>query len=572
MSNNASLNHPKDQNFALTLLYLIATGIGFGVLMALVTNAFVIGVGKISQIREASDWMQISVLGAELSLTPLFSMLIAAGLILVIRRIFVIGRWHGPADSIYAAHRTDNELDARAGFGSTIAAFISASGGASVGQYGPLVHFGATVGSFIRQLTHGRLSTDIFIGCGVASAIAAGFNAPIAGVVFAHEAILRHFSFKSVAPIAVASITSAGVSKWIFGDSHTFSGLPNINLVEVLPFALITGPMFGIVAAVYMTGLRSGTQMATKTSLNPTKMLLVAALIIGSVGMFLPQVLGLGTSVVLDILSVKFGLALLLTIMVAKAVLTAISLSLGFYGGIFSPAIFVGAAAGASLQKILAASGIYVTAPVMVVCGMAAVASAVIGAPISGVLIILEMTMSYEYALAAMLSVVTATLVSHHLYGHSFFDRQLLDRGIDISQGRSHLEMMEIPISELVTDQYVTASRNDTKYQLINRMVEANASESYLIDNNIFIGKITLHKLLEISEKSQISKATEENPISIKHDASLMQAIEIASEFVGESIPVINREKGTLVGVVTEGDIFQRYLNTQSQITDLEKS
>ena len=103
-------------------------------------------------------------------------------------------------------------------------------------------------------------------------------------------------------------------------------------------------------------------------------------------------------------------------------------------------------------------------------------------------------------------------------------------------------------------------------------MVKANASESYLIDKNIFIGKITLHKLLEISEKSQISKAAEENPISIKHDASLMQAIEIASEFVGESIPVINREKGTLVGVVTEGDIFQRYLNTQSQITDLEKS
>ena len=102
-------------------------------------------------------------------------------------------RWHGPADSIYAAHRTDNELDVRAGFGSTIAAFISASGGAPVGQYGPLVHFGATMGSFLRQMTGGVLTTDVFIGCGVAGAIAAGFNAPIAGLVFAHEAILRHF-------------------------------------------------------------------------------------------------------------------------------------------------------------------------------------------------------------------------------------------------------------------------------------------------------------------------------------------------------------------------------------------
>ena len=82
-------------------------------------------------------------------------------------------------------HRTDNELDVKQGFASTLAAFISASGGASVGQYGPLVHFGATMGGFIRQITGSKITTDVFIGCGVAGAIAAGFNAPIAGVVFA---------------------------------------------------------------------------------------------------------------------------------------------------------------------------------------------------------------------------------------------------------------------------------------------------------------------------------------------------------------------------------------------------
>ena len=497
-------------------------------------------------------------------------MLLAACLILVVRRIFSISRWHGPADSIFAAHRTDNELDVKSGFGSTIAAFISASGGASVGQYGPLVHFGATVGSFVRQLTNGHLSTDVYIGCGVASAIAAGFNAPIAGVVFAHEAILRHFSFKSVTPIAVASITSAGFSKWFFGDNHAFSGLPGIDLVEVLPFALVAGPLFGMIAAAYMISLRSGGQIAAKVSLSPPKMLFLGAFIVGVVGMFLPQVLGLGTNVVLDILNLKFGLAMLLTILVAKAILTAICISLGFYGGIFSPAIFVGAAAGASLQKTLAITGIYVSSPVMVVCGMAAVASAVIGAPISGVLIILEMTMSYEYALAAMLSVVTATLVSHHLYGHSFFDRQLLDRGIDISQGRSHLEMMEIPISELVSSNYVAAYKKDTKEQLLTRMLAENTTESYLIDDGVFIGKITLNTLLKIPEQSSVLEATERNPNSIKHDASLMQAIEVASGFVGEAIPVVNREQGILIGVVTEGDIFERYLKTQRRIQDLE--
>ncbi len=82
---------------------------------------------------------------------------------------------------------------------------------------------------------------------------------------------------------------------------------------------------------------------------------------------------------------------------------------------------------------------------------MAAVASAVIGAPIAGVVIILEMTMNYEFALAAMISVVVCLMVSDALCGHSFFDRQLLDRGIDVSQGRGHIEMMESPVLDIVS-------------------------------------------------------------------------------------------------------------------------
>ena len=117
-------------------------------------------------LRETNPFGLVLVADKELSLAPLISLVMAALLILAVRRIFRISRWHGPADSIYAAHRTDNELDIRAGFGSTLAAFISASGGASVGQYGPLVHFGATMGSSIRRVTGGMLTTDVFIGCG----------------------------------------------------------------------------------------------------------------------------------------------------------------------------------------------------------------------------------------------------------------------------------------------------------------------------------------------------------------------------------------------------------------------
>ncbi|MEK9856257.1 MAG: chloride channel protein, partial [Rhodobiaceae bacterium] len=200
----------------------ILCGLGFGLVMSIVSNGFVIGVKSLTEWREAFSFGRLSLGGLDISLAPLLSLVIAACLILVVRRVFGISRWHGPADSIYAAHRTDNELDVKGGFGSTLAAFISASGGASVGQYGPLVHFGATMGSFLRQATGGFLTTDVFIGCGVAGAIAAGFNAPIAGVVFAHEAILRHFSMRAIAPIAVASVSAAWFSDRIFGSSRLF--------------------------------------------------------------------------------------------------------------------------------------------------------------------------------------------------------------------------------------------------------------------------------------------------------------------------------------------------------------
>ena len=122
-----------------------------------------------------------------------FFIILAAIAILFLRKIFGITKWNGPADSIYAAHQNTDELDIRTGVASTMAALVSAAGYASVGQYGPLVHFGATAGTAAKKLLNLRIGTDVVIGCGVAAAISSGFAAPIAGVIFAHEAILRHY-------------------------------------------------------------------------------------------------------------------------------------------------------------------------------------------------------------------------------------------------------------------------------------------------------------------------------------------------------------------------------------------
>ena len=561
------------------LLTGIVVGLLFGLVMSVVSNLFVIAVKAVTGLREGYVADLLTIGDSGLSLAPLVCLVITAVIVVWIRTSLGIGRWHGPADSIHAAHRTDNELDIRAGFGSTFAALVSAGGGASVGQYGPLVHFGATMGSALRQISRRFLTTDVFIGCGVAGAIAAGFNAPIAGMVFAHEAILRHFSLRAIAPIAVASISSSWFSDRFFGSAPLFDlAATQLDLMSVLPAALIAGPVFGLVAVSFMVAIRNSLRFAAGSGWSVLCLAMVAAVVTGTAGMFVPEALGLGSGPLAVILDGGYGTVFLAVLLVTKLCLTALCIGFGLFGGVFSPALFVGAAAGAMAGRLVAmvlgagvvGAGISVVLPI---CGMAAVASAVIGAPIAGVVIILEMTMNYQFALAAMISVVVCLMVSDALFGHSFFDRQLLDRGIDVSQGRGHIEMMESPVLDIVSQEFVQVETGSDIEAAIHLLARHNAAEGYILDDGgLFRGKVTLPALVEAGSKGKLSTLVQTDPISIKHDASLQQAIEIASGFVGESIPVIDRDSGKMHGIVTEADLFNLYLSLQSRIADLERS
>ena len=516
----------------------VIVGLVFGLIMSVTTNAFVEGVRALTAFRQSELIGRVTVGGFDLSLSPVIFLLVAAVLVICVRRFFGISRWHGPADSIFAAHRTDNELDVKAGFGSTFAAFISASGGASVGQYGPLVHFGATVGSALRSLKFSPLQTDVFIGCGVAAAIAAGFNAPIAGVVFAHEAILRHFSLRAIVPIVIASSSSVWFSHRLFSPETVFEAASTSAMIDqVMPYALLVGPLFGFVAVLFMLAIRMSARFAANSPLSPPQLILLAGLFTGLIGVFVPDVLGLGTEQVADMMEGRHEIAFLLVLLVLKILCTALCIGWGLFGGVFSPAIFVGAATGAAIGRIVAGMGIIGAGPVIAICGMAAVAASVIGAPITAVMIILEMTMNYEFALVAMMSIVTSVLVSNLIFGHSFFDRQLLDRGIDVSLGRGHIEMMETPVAVIVSHDFCKLEPKMSAADAIVDITNLKVTEAYIVgEDDRFQGKISLHDLLATAPTKPIKTLANASPISIKHDASLQQAIEIASKFVGETL------------------------------------
>ena len=551
----------------------LITGTGIGLSVSLVASLFVAGLHVLADQRHAMDghFPLLQIAGG--SLVPLIWLIGAAFLLWGVRRLFSIVRWHGPADSIFAAHRLDNEIDVRAGIGSTIAAFISMGGGASVGQYGPLVHFGATIGTYIRQAFGNKtIGTDVFIGCGVAAAIAAGFHAPIAGIVFAHEAVLRHFSFRALTPIAISSITSVWFATAIFGGEPLFA-LDTVatDLLPMVPILLASGLLFGVIAMLFMLALFKSAAIAAKTGFPPLVLALMAAVICGVVAIFVPEILGSGAVEINIIFDGGYALGFLFLLFALKLLATSLCIGFGLFGGVFSPAAMIGAAAGGFIGKFMAALGFATVPHLLPVAGFAAVTAAVVGAPISVVLVVFELTQSYEFAVAAMLAAVIATFFTSLVFGHSFFDEQLLRRGIDLSRGRGDLELQSQSISYVVSDDFVALGPDAKTKDAINMLVKAKASEGYCMDDDAkFIGKFALPELLSAPRQAALAQHLVTDPVVLNHDASVLQAMEVASNFVGETIPVIHHESGQIVGVVSEADIFDAYLATQSRVHDLE--
>ena len=549
---------------------LLLSGI-LGVIVSIIANYFVLVVKWFANLRtDSNDFFQFS----GLSFSSILWLFTAVFILYFIRKACNIDRWHGPADAVYASHRTDNELDLKRGVGSTFAALVSLSAGAPVGQYGPLVNFGASIASFLSQITRVKMiPPDVLMSCGVAAAISAGFNAPIGGIIFAHEAVLRHFSLSALLPIAIASTVSAAFGTWAFGGAPLFSlNLDAPDLLPLLPSLVLSGFVFGIVALIYMRMIFMFAAMPAKSGTGYLPLALIAALVTGAFGIFYPEVLGLGVDVIFSFINHDLSVKLILVLLGLKILLTTLCIGFGVFGGVFSPALFIGAATGQAMSNLLSQIYLFSPSAVLAVSGMAAVAACVVGAPLAVVMIILELTMSYDYAIAALISTMVAVMVTNSLYGHSFFDKQLELRGIDLSQGRGNLELMGKKVDSILTQDYLTVFPEEKIGPAIKKMSLNGNSEAYCLDGEgRFLGKCMLSNIVNTRRTAKIKDHLELNSTSIKSDASIMQAIEVASDFVGESIPVLSRVSGKLKGVVTEADIFQAYMSTQVKINDLER-
>ena len=337
-------------------------------------------------------------------------------------------RTHGPADTIVAI-KNDTDVDVRHGLLSSALTLVSVSAGSSAGLFGPIVHYGACIGSIFQRFFR-LLSRSLLLASGGAAALAALFAAPIAACIFAHEMLLRRFRSSETAPVVVAALGGYFASTMYFGGDRKLlkiSGQPVDVGLESLMLACLLGVICGLLSTVYIYLLTRGPKLANSTGIPVWLRPLVPASLLFAVSPFLPQLIGPGLGSVNMALAGEFGLWLLTVLLVLKIVATALCRSFGFHGGIFLPAVFFGAMLG-GIFDTLVGGGHHMYA----LLGAAACAGSAIGAPIAAVVLLFEMSGDYRFIVLAMVSVAISCQMSRTLIGRSVWDRSLHLRGINI--------------------------------------------------------------------------------------------------------------------------------------------
>ncbi len=371
----------------------------------------------------------------------------AGGLVvgLILWKLMPTRRAHGIADVIESGALFNSHISLRTGLTSAVVSAISIGSGASVGREGPAVHLGATVASLLdRQFNLTPAARRVLLASGAAAAVSASFNAPIAGVLFAHEIILAHFALSAFVPTVLAAVVATLISRIWLGDFPAFilSQQQIASYWEFPAFALL-GLVCGLVAVCFQLSIMTADWTARRATLPLWLRPALGGITVGCMALAVPEVLGVGYEATNLALRESYGLGWLLVLLVAKTAATAISIASRFGGGVFSPTLYVGAMAGGAFGIIAAwAFPEYASSyGVYALIGMGAVAGAVLGAPISTAVIVFELTGGYELTIAILLSVSIASMVMQALMGKSVFLWQLAQRGVFLGEG-AHLRIV----------------------------------------------------------------------------------------------------------------------------------
>jgi chloride channel protein, CIC family len=371
----------------------------------------------------------------------------------VVERFASEARGHGVPEVMLAVARKGGRIRPIVALVKSLASALCIGSGGSVGREGPIVQIGSALGSTIGQITRApEARMRLLVACGAAGGISATFNAPIAGVFFALEVILRDFETRSFSAVVVASVTADVIGRAAFG-SEAFLTLPRVGVGDVAgyPLYLVLGLLAAFVGVFFIRFLYGMEDRADRLwrfseSWRPA----AGGVLLGLLLLAVPQMYGVGYDVLESAIAGKYTLLFLLALLGAKVLATSLTLSIGGSGGVFAPSLFMGAMLGSAFG--LAAHGLVPglagPAGAYGLIGMGAVFAASARAPMTAILIIFELTGDYRIMLPLMLAVVIATAIANRLSSDSIYTLKLARRGIDLLRRRPASPMEAITVAE----------------------------------------------------------------------------------------------------------------------------
>ncbi len=481
---------------------------------------------------------------------------------------------HGVPEVMEAVMLRGGRIRARVVVAKLVASGICIGTGGSVGREGPIVQIGSALGSAIGQLMNlGERRLRTLVGCGAAAGIAATFNAPIAGVLFAAEVILGNFAPSQLTPIVISSVAATVISHHYFGDVPAFV-IPSYSLAsswELLIYGVL-GLVSGLVALLFVKILYFSEDFFE----GPLKRIpsvvqaVLGGAIIGLMALRFPEIMGVGYEAIEMAFHENLLLQTFLILAVVKIIAVAITIGSGGSGGIFAPSLMIGAMSGGALGTVAHSMWPQGTGTpgAYALVGAGAVVAATTHAPLTAFMIIFELTSDYKIILPLMISCVIATMLAARLNKASIYTMKLLRRGLDLFNGRTLNVLSHLQVDSVMNPAEGKVNPNTTLVELLTLFLDNRYNSIFVVDpENRLQGVVHFDDMRPfIGESGEFQHAviafdlmhTEGFPTVHPKDG-LDHVIRQLDKYQYE-VPVV--EDGYLVGSILAKDVIQQY-NTE---------
>ena len=486
--------------------------------------------------------------------------------VFLIERFAREARGHGVPEVMFAIETRDGRIRPRVPLIKGVASALTIGVGGSVGREGPIVSVGAGMASIVAQLTRQRPEMmRTLVAAGAAAGVAATFNAPIAGVFFALEVILRRFDVRNFTIVVTSAVIANMVAIAFEGD------VPGIDLephdfesVLEVPFYLLLGAAAAFLGVVYVRVLYSVEDGFAAVRVSPYLRAAAGMLMVGGLGFWHEELFGVGFGAIEQVSIGEITTGTIALLMVLKVLATSITLGSGGSGGVFAPSLFIGTMLGSLMGEGFnsIASGIADPGAFAVV-GMAALFASAARAPMTSLFIVFEMTRDYSLILPLMIGVATATVLSQLITRDTIYSIKLGRLGVEIPEERSTLVVDNIPVSEAMRTEVAAVGPAATVQEMVETLGWAPGNVLAVQDaNDRFEGLVTSTDITAALIEGRLEVTARElevtDPFSVYADDSLRAVVSLLAEHGIRQVPVVARwDDRRLLGVVEQHDVIR---------------